>query len=147
MNRLTDAQIAAQIRAMAAAMTEALHSTKVDAPTAKIGALAGVVGDKWEEGIEYAKGQLFTYNGNVGFVRQAHTSAAQWLPFTIGTESLYGARPVPDENGVYPYIYNMRSEVGMLVRSQKDGNTYRAKQISDPLLYDPADVPALFDKV
>ena len=102
---------------------------------------------EWEEGKVYNQYDLFTYNGVPGFVRQAHTSQSTWLPFSTGTEALYGARPSPDVYGVYPYVYNMRSEIGMVVRSVKDGQKYKAKQNADPLLYDPADVPALFDKI
>ena len=45
---------------------------------------------------------------------------------TAGTEALYGARPSPDAEGIYPYVYNMKVEVGMKVRSEKDGNVYIA---------------------
>ena len=45
---------------------------------------------------------------------------------TAGTEALYGARPSPDVNGIYPYVYNMKVEVGMKVRSNKNGNVYIA---------------------
>ena len=100
----------------------------------------------WEAGRAYAKNELFTYAGMVGYARQAHTSQAAYTPFSTGTESLYGVRPVPDDYGVYPYVYNMRSEGGMRVRSAKDSAVYVAIQPADPLLYDPADVPALFGK-
>ena len=100
----------------------------------------------WEAGREYVKNELFTHAGMVGYARQAHTSQAVYTPFSTGTESLYGVRPVPDDYGIYPYVYNMKSEVGMRVRSAKDGAVYAAIQPADPLLYDPADVPALFEK-
>lgn len=102
---------------------------------------------EWQPDTQYAQYALFTYQGNAGFVLQAHTSFAVYPPFSTGTEALYGARPSPDVYGVYPYVYNMRSEIGMVVRSVKDGQKYKAKQNADPLLYDPADVPALFDKI
>lgn len=100
----------------------------------------------WEVGVAYEANQLFMYEGKPGFVRQAHTSQAHWIPFTTGTESLYGARPRQLPDGTYPYVYNMKVEVGMRVRSEKDSEIYEAIQPSDPLLYDPADVPALFNK-
>ena len=103
--------------------------------------------NEWQPDTQYEQYALFTYQGNAGFVRQAHTSLAVYPPFSTGTEALYGARPSPDVNGVYPYIYNMKVEVGMKVQSEKDGNVYIAIQPADPLLYDPADVPALFDKI
>ncbi len=102
---------------------------------------------EWQPDTQYEQYALFTYQGNAGFVRQAHTSLAVYPPFSAGTEALYGARPSPDVYGVYPYVYNMRSEIGMVIRSVKDGQKYKAKQNADPLLYDPADVPALFDKI
>lgn len=101
---------------------------------------------EWAVGVEYKQNDLFMYDGQPGFVRQAHTSQETWLPFTPGTESLYGARPRQGPDGVYPYVYNMKAEVGMRVRSAKDSAVYVAIQPADPLLYDPADVPALFEK-
>lgn len=100
----------------------------------------------WEAGKAYEAGDLFLYEGQPGFVRQAHTSQDTWRPFTTGTESIYGARPRQGPDGVYPYVYNMKSEVGMRVRSAKNSAVYVALQPADPLLYDPADVPALFEK-
>ena len=99
---------------------------------------------EWQPDMAYEQYALFTYQGNAGFVRQAHTSLAVYPPFSVGTESLYGARPSPDSEGIYPYVYNMKVEVGMKVRSEKDSNVYTAIQPADPLLYDPADVPAIF---
>ena len=102
---------------------------------------------EWQPDTQYEQYALFTYQGNAGFVRQAHTSLAVYPPFSVGTEALYGARPSLDAEGIYPYVYNMKVEVGMKVRSDKNGNVYIAIQTADPLLYDPADVPALFDKI
>ena len=101
----------------------------------------------WAADKEYSAGDLFMYDSKPGYVRQAHTSQANWIPFSAGTESLYGARPRQGPDGIYPYVYNMRVEGGMKVRSGKDGAVYTAIQAADPLLYDPADVPALFSKV
>ena len=101
---------------------------------------------EWAVDVEYKQNDLFMYDGQPGFVRQAHTSQETWLPFSTGTESLYGARPRQGPDGVYPYLYNMKVEVGMRVRSAKDNAVYAALQPADPLLYDPADVPALFEK-
>lgn len=144
MNRLSDAQIAAQIRAKTAAMQEALASTRTDAPSAGIGNLAGVA-PSWQEGKAYEAGELFTYDGKVGFARQRVTAMAVYPPFSTGTEALYGVRPAPDAQGVYPYVYNMRAEVGMRVRD--NGTVYRCIQAADPLLYQPSIVPALFEVV
>lgn len=99
---------------------------------------------EWQPDTQYEQYALFTYQGNAGFVRQAHTSLAVYPPFSVGTEALYGARPSPDTEDIYPYVYNMRVEVDMKVRSAKDGNVYIAIQPADPLLYDPADAPVLF---
>lgn len=108
-------------------------------------ATAGVLVDgfeAWEPGRAYALNEPFSYQGSVGFARQALTSSAVYPPFSAGTEALYGVRPAPDEDGVYPYVYNMAVTVGMRVR---DGETvYRCIQSANPLLYAPASVPALF---
>ena len=121
---------------------EAMQSLNAEPPVS-----AGVFTyGEWQPDTQYEQYALFTYQGNAGFVRQAHTSLAVYPPFSVGTEALYGARPSPDSEGVYPYVYNMKVEVGMKVRSEKDGNVYTAIQPADPLLYDPADVPALFTK-
>ena len=134
---------ATQIDRMNTAGAEAMQKLNTEPPVN-----AGVFTyNEWQPDTQYEQYALFTYQGNAGFVRQAHTSLAVYPPFSPGTESLYGARPSPDVYGVYPYVYNMRSEIGMVIRSVKDGQKYKAKQNADPLLYDPADVPALFDKI
>lgn len=114
-------------------------------PTATVGILAEGF-PAWEPGKLYEKAySLFVYDGKVGFTRQANITAQEHQPpFSTGMEAIYGVRPIPDDNGIYPYVYNMKSEVGMRVRSAKDSNVYAAIQPADPLLYDPADVPALF---
>ena len=134
---------AVQIDRMNTVGAEAMQSLNAEPPVN-----AGVFTyNEWRPDTQYEQYTLFTYQGNAGFVRQAHTSLAIYPPFNVGTEALYGARPSPDVYGVYPYVYNMRSEIGMVIRSVKDGQKYKAKQNADPLLYDPADVPALFDKI
>lgn len=131
-----------KIGRMNTAGAEAMQSLNAEPPVS-----AGVFTyGEWQPDMAYEQYALFTYQGNAGFVRQAHTSLAVYPPFSVGTESLYGARPSPDSEGVYPYVYNMKVEVGMKVRSEKDGNVYTAIQPADPLLYDPADVPAHFTK-
>lgn len=111
------------------------------APNANVGLFVAGAED-WEAGKAYERFDLFRYNGAVGWVKQAHTSQETWLPFSAGTEALYGARPVPDDSGVYPYVYNMKVEVGMKVYD--DGVVYECIQGTDELLYKPAQVPALF---
>lgn len=141
MKRLSDEQIAAQIRRKTAAMQGALQSTRVEAPAVEIGNLAGVA-PLWEAGRAYEKGELFTHEGKVGYTRQALTSSDVYPPFSPGTEALYGVRPAADADGVYPYVYNMRAEVGMKVC--ETGAVYMCVQAADPLLYPPSSVPALF---
>lgn len=121
----------------------ALYTATGAEPTANSGIFAAGA-DPWEPGKSYAKGDLFSYNGSMGFVRQAHTSQAHWLPFSTGTESLYGARPAP-VNGVFPYVYNMAADVGMLVSDR--GDTYKCIQKIDVMTWSPADLPAHFAKV
>lgn len=96
----------------------------------------------WEPDREYALNEIFSYDGKVGYARQALTSSSVHAPFSTGTEALYGVRPAPDADGVYPYVYNMAVTVGMRVR---DGDiVYRCIQAANPLLYAPGDAPALF---
>ena len=130
-----------KIYRMSTAGAEAMQSLNAEPPVS-----AGVFTyGEWQPDTQYEQYALFTYQGNAGFVRQAHTSLAVYPPFSTGTEALYGARPSPDVNGIYPYVYNMKVEVGMKVRSAKDGNIYTAIQVADPLLYDPADAVSIFE--
>ena len=114
-------------------------------PAATAGVLAGGFAD-WEAGKTYDLNEPFRYGGMVGFSRQAGlTAQAIYPPFSTGTESLYGVRPAPDEDGIYPYVYNMAVAVGMLVRDGE--NVYRCIQAANPLLYAPGDAPSLFTAV
>lgn len=110
-------------------------------------ATAGVLVDgfpAWEPDKAYALNEVFAYDGKVGFARQALTSSSVYPPFSTGTEALYGVRPAPDADGVYPYVYNMAVTVGMRVRD--NDIVYRCIQAANPLLYAPGDVPALFTR-
>lgn len=106
---------------------------------------------KWQPDKQYKQNELFVYNGVAGYVKQPFlTSQKIYPPFSVGTEALYGARPKPDENGIYPYVYNMGIYAGMLVRGN-DGNVYRSKvgtyEMPQELLYEPKDVPAMLERV
>jgi len=103
--------------------------------------------EPWEAGKPYVKNELFSYNGAMGFVKQAHTSQAHWIPFSVGTESLYGARPTPDEEGVYPYVYNMAAATDMMVRDPDDGQVYVCIQDIPDMLYKPHEIPAHFKRM
>lgn len=108
-------------------------------------ATAGVLAEgfpAWEADKAYALNEIFSYNGMLGFARQALTSSSVYPPFSTGTEALYGVRPAPDGDGVYPYVYNMAVSVGM--RVSNNGKTYECIQAANPLLYAPETVPALF---
>lgn len=119
--------------------------TTGNAPAADSGIfVAGV--PEWEPGKAYAANDLFAYDGTMGFVKQAHTSQEVWLPFTAGTEALYGARPAPDENGVYPWAYNMAAVAGMRVKDPDDGAVYTCIQDNPTLLYKPHMLAAHFVK-
>ena len=52
---------------------------------------------------------------------------------------------LPMPRGIYSHVYNIKVEVGMKVRSEKDGNIYTAIQVADPLLYDQADAVSIFE--
>lgn len=121
-----------------------------NAPMADVGVFAGGV-EEWKPNTEYKLNDLFTYQGNMGYVKQPTlTSLDVYPPFSVGTEALYGARPKPDADGVYPYVYNMGIYEGMLVRDD-DGFVYRSitgtQERPTELLYHPKDVPALLVKV
>ena len=120
----------------------------VQASGAEPAATVGVLVDgfpAWEADKAYALNEVFRYDGKVGFVRQALTSSSVYPPFSTGTEALYGVRPAPDEDGVYPYVYNMAVTVGM--RVSNNGKTYKCIQAANPLLYAPEDAPSLFTLV
>ena len=107
--------------------------------------------EEWKPDTEYKLNDLFSYEGNMGYVKQPTlTSLDIYPPFSTGTEALYGARPKPDADGVYPYVYNMGIYEGMLVRDD-DGFVYRSitgtQEKPTELLYHPKDVPALLEKV
>ena len=112
-------------------------------PAATVGVLVDGF-PAWETDKAYALNEVFSYQGKVGFARQALTSSSVYPPFSTGTESLYGVRPAPDEDGVYPYVYNMAVTVGMRVRD--NDIVYRCIQAANPLLYAPSAVPALFEQ-
>lgn len=121
-----------------------------NAPMADVGVFASRV-DEWKAGVEYKLNDLFTYQGNMGYVKQPTlTSLDVYPPFSVGTEALYGARPKPDADGVYPYVYNMGIFEGMLVRDD-DGVLYRSitgtQERPTELLYHPKYVPTLLEKV
>lgn len=119
-------------------------------PMADVGVFAGGV-EEWKPDTEYKLNDLFSYQGNMGYVKQPTlTSQDLYPPFSTGTEALYGARPKPDAESVYPYVYNMGIFEGMLVRDD-DGFVYRSitGTVERPteLLYHPKEVPALMEKV
>ena len=100
--------------------------------------------NEWVVDHAYKKGDLITYESKTGFVKQDHTSQANWIPFSTGTEALYGARPKA-VNGVYPYVYNMALEIGMIV--EHNGIKYRAIQNANELLFEPSQAPALLTPI
>ena len=121
-----------------------------NAPMADVGVFAGGV-EEWKPDTEYKLNDLFTYQGNMGYVKQPTlTSLGVYPPFSVGTEALYGARPKPDADGIYPYVYNMGIYEGMLVRDD-DGVLYRSitgtQERPTELLYHPKYVPTLLEKV
>lgn len=112
------------------------------APAAQIGVFfAGI--EPWEAGKTYEQYDLFTYGDAVGYVKQLSLTASEiYPPFSVGTEALYGARPAPDEEGVYPYIYNMAASVGMKVR--EGDAVYECIQAIPDMLYPPSMLAAHF---
>lgn len=135
-----------KIRGLAASGVEQAHQLAVSSGSAP-GAETGIFAEgaeKWEAGKVYKQHDLFEHNGAMGYVKQAHTSLEIYPPFSVGTEALYGARPAPDENDVYPYVYNMAASVGMRVR--ENGVVYRCIQAIGDMLYTPSQLAAHFVK-
>lgn len=130
------------ISALGAKEAKTLAVSTDTAPNAYIGILFSGV-DTWNPGKVYEMYDLFEYGGNVGYVKQTTLTAQEiYPPFSVGTEALYGARPAPDNDGVYPYIYNMAALVGMRVR---EGDTvYECIQRIDDMLYPPSMLAAHF---
>lgn len=129
---------------------KAYCSATSNPPMADSGVFASGV-KEWKPDTEYKLNDLFSYEGNMGYVKQPTlTSLDIYPPFSAGTEALYGARPKPDADGIYPYVYNMGIYEGMLVRDE-DGVLYRSitgtQEKPTELLYHPKDVPALLEKV
>lgn len=121
---------------------KALSAATNTAPAAQIGIFSSGV-EPWEAGKTYEQYDLFTYGDAVGYVKQPNITASEiYPPFSIGTEALYGARPAPDEDGVYPYTYNMAAAVGMKVR--EDGVIYECIQAISDMLYPPSQLAAHF---
>lgn len=98
----------------------------------------------WEPGTSYAQYTPFVHEGVMYFTRQAVVSAEHQQPGSTGMEAIYGVRPIPDDDGVYPYVYNMAAVAGMRVR--ENGETYVCTRDIDPLLYPPSQVAAHFTK-
>ena len=97
-----------------------------------------------EPGTSYAQYAPFVYDGVMYFTRQAVTAMEHQPPGSAGMEAIYGIRPIPDDDGVYPYVYNMAAVAGMRVR--ENGETYVCTRDIDPLLYPPSQVAAHFTK-
>ena len=75
---------------------------------------------------------------------KAVVSAEHQQPGSTGMEAIYGVRPIPDDDGVYPYVYNMAANANMRVREGTD--IYVCMRAIDPLLYPPSQVAAHFTK-
>ena len=143
----------AEVKTMASAgisQAKAYCEATSNPPMADVGVFSSGV-EGWKPNTEYKLNDLFTYQGNMGYVKQPTlTSLDVYPPFSVGTEALYGARPKPDADGVYPYVYNMGIYEGMLVRDD-DGVLYRSitgtQERPTELLYHPKYVPTLLEKV
>ena len=132
------------VRRLRSAGQALAQSAQMQTPPANLGVFGAGEYSAWEAGKAYAAGEVFSYDGQVGFVKQAHTSGSTWIPFAAGTEALYGARPVPDADGVYPYVYNMAASVGMRVRGA-DGAVYVCTQAIPDMLWPPEQILAHFE--
>lgn len=128
---------------------KAYCSATSNPPMADSGVFASGV-EEWKPDTEYKLNDLFSYEGNMGYVKQPTlTSLDIYPPFSAGTEALYGARPKPDADGVYPYVYNMGIFKNMRVHGN-DGMVYKSisgtYENPTELLYPPEEAPSLFVK-
>ena len=114
-------------------------------PPADFGIFGGSTFPAFEFGKHYLPNNLFSYEGKPGYIKQEHTSQETWIPFTAGTESLYGARPKMNPDGTFDYVYNMAAEVGM--RVNHEGKTYECIQAISDTLFPPSEIPAHFMEV
>ena len=85
---------------------------------------------EYEVNHEYKQGDRFQYNRSLFKVNQDHTSAAQWVPGTSGTESLY-TNLMLDESGYQiwkqPTGAHDAYNTGDIVRyPDKDGQLYKS---------------------
>ena len=113
------------------------------APVATAGLFAPAL-PAWEPGTSYAQYAPFVHEGVMYFTRQAVTAMEHQPPGSAGMEAIYGVRPVPDADGIYPYTYNMAASAGMRVR--EGDAVYVCTREIDPLLYPPSQVAAHFTK-
>ena len=98
---------------------------------------------EYELNHEYKQNDRFQYAGTLYKVNQDHTSAAQWVPGTSGTESLY-TNLMLDESGYQiwkqPTGAHDAYNTGDLVRyPDKDGQLY--KSLIDGNVYSPDTYP------
>lgn len=128
---------------MVTAEGAALAQASTEEPLATVGILAEGF-PEWKPGMVFEKQySYFTYKGDVGFTRQENITAMEHQPpFSTGMEAVYGIRPVPDDEGIFSYRYNMAASVGMKVR---EGETvYECYQAVDPMLWPPSQLSAHF---
>ena len=112
-------------------------------PVATAGLFASAL-PAWGPGTSYAQYAPFVHEGVMYFTRQAVTAMEHQPPGSAGMEAIYGVRPIPDDDGVYPYVYNMAANANMRVREGAD--IYVCMRAIDPLLYPPSQVAAHFTK-
>lgn len=114
---------------------------------ADLGLFGGSTFAPFEFGKAYELYDTFQFEGKPGYIKQAHTSGEQWVPFTAGTEALYGARPQMLPDGTFPYVYNMSASVGMKVWNEDKTALYECYQAIKDMLWPPDQIPAHFREV
>lgn len=83
----------------------------------------------WQPGYDYKKDWIIEYDGSLYRIGQDHTSQAQWIPGTTGTESLYSKIEIVEEgyevwqewDGVSGSYAN-----GQIVKDPTDGQLYKS---------------------
>ena len=105
-----------------------------NAPVADVGVFVGGV-EEWKPDTEYKLNDLFSYKGNMGYVKQPMlTSLDVYPPDGTGLLAIYVPYVVPGADGVKPWAYGMHVHTGDLVR--KDGTVWEAKKDMIPCVWE-----------
>lgn len=105
--------------------------------------------DKWvaDDGLEKAGHISYYEETDMAYKCRTNIYRTKEYAPNIATNN-YAPLPEPDRNGVYPYVYNMDTEIGMLVYDETDGNIYEcyANPIT-AMIWSPSQLASSFRKI